>query len=124
MRVPASHEVGVMKQKLEPGPLRLKLMPEWLGQSGLWRFEEGEGYMAVDAEDLGLSEDLADRLEDWTDAFDAIFDEEDPPASRFESREAYAAFLAEGEVLAALLRRELEAEVIVELPKGLSPENA
>lgn len=106
-------------------PLRLKLMPEWLGQSGLWRHEPGEGgYFPVDADEIGLSETLADRLEDWTDEFDSIFDEDDPPGSRFPSREAYAAFLVEGEAIATLIRRELGAEVVVELPKGLSPENA
>jgi hypothetical protein len=106
-------------------PLKLKLMPEWLGQSGLWRFERDDGgYFPVDAEDIGLSDALADRLEDWTDDFDSIFEEDDPPASRFATREAYAAFIAEGEAIAALIRRELGAEVIFEVPKGLAPENA
>ncbi|MCA0407596.1 MAG: hypothetical protein LCH39_15750 [Proteobacteria bacterium] len=106
-------------------PLKLKLMPEWLGQSGLWRFDAADGgYWPVDAEEIGLSEALADRLEDWTDTFDSIFDEDDPPASRFESRQAHAAFVAEGEALAALIRRELGAEVEYVPPKGLGPENA
>jgi hypothetical protein len=106
-------------------PLKLKLMPEWLGQSGLWRHEPAEGgYAPVDAEEIGLSDSLADRLEDWTDEFDSIFEEDDPPSSRFPSREAYAAFVAEGEALATLIRRELGAEVLFVLPKGLSPENA
>jgi hypothetical protein len=106
-------------------PLKLKLMPEWLGQTGLWRLEShAGGYNPVDADEIGLSDDLAERLEDWTDVFDSIFDEDEPPNSRFPSREAHAAFIAEGEALAALIRRELGAEVIFEVPKGLSPENA
>lgn len=113
-----------MKKPDPTQPLRVKLSPEWLGQSGLWREEEGEGFMAVDAEELGLSEDLADRLEDWTDSFDAIFDEDDPPASHFATLEEYAAFVAEGEAIAALIRRETGAEVITEFPHNVRPRYA
>lgn len=105
--------------------LQLKLMPEWLGQSGLWRFDSSDGgYWPVDAEEIGLSDGLADRLEDWTDEFDSIFDEEDPLRSHFPSRGAHAAFVAEGEALAALIRQELGADVLYVAPKGLAPENA
>lgn len=115
-----------MKKLSDPfEPLRLKLMPEWVGQSGLWRFDPADGgYWPVDAEDIGLSEALADRLEDWTDEFDSLYEEDDPASSRFASREAYAAFLGEGEAIAALIRRELGAEVMLVVSKGLAPENA
>jgi hypothetical protein len=37
----------------------------------------------VDADDLGLSDQLADRLESWMDTFDAIYDEANEAASDF-----------------------------------------
>lgn len=113
------------KSKAAFEPLKLKLMPEWLGQTGLWRLDAADGgYWPVDAEEIGLSDALADRLEDWTDEFDSIFDEDDPAHSHFPTRAAHAAFVAEGEAIAGLIRRELGAAVEYVVPKGLCPENA
>ena len=63
----------------------LVIAPAWLGLSGLWTLDAKGRRKAVDAEDLGLSEELADRLEAWMDAFDAIYDEEQEARSRFAS---------------------------------------
>ncbi len=77
----------------------LLIAPAWLGQSGLWTLDAKGRRSAVDAEDVGLSEDLADRLEAWMDAFDAIYDEDAEARSRFpsdaEQRACTAAVVAE-----------------------------
>jgi hypothetical protein len=106
------------------GPRHLRLLPEWLGQSGLWLADPADGvFDAIGAEEAGLTEALADRLEDWMDEFDSIFVDDDPPSSCFSSREQFMAWRREGEAIAGLIRSELgpgdRLEVI--LPTGLEP---
>lgn len=113
-----------MPASSRPEALVLLLKPQWIGTSGLWRIEPGAAPQPVDAEEIGLSEDLADRLEDWTDTFDALYDEDEPAASRFHAREAHAEFIAEGEALAALIRQETGAQVRFEMPTNVKPEDA
>ncbi|QEL25376.1 hypothetical protein FQV39_24370 [Bosea sp. F3-2] len=78
----------------------LLIAPEWLGRSGLWQIDAKGKRKAVDAEDIGLSEELGDRLEAWMDAFDAIYDEDDPTASDFANQVERMAWEAEGHALA------------------------
>ncbi len=78
----------------------LVIAPEWLGRSGLWMLDAKGRRRAVDAEDVGLSEAFADRLEAWMDAFDAIYDEANEAASRFASEVERLAWEAEGGALA------------------------
>ena len=85
----------------------LLIAPEWLGRSGLWQIDAKGKRKAVDAEDVGLSEELADRLEAWMDAFDAIYDEDDPVASDFTDQVAHMAWEAEGHALAHAIAGEL-----------------
>ena len=87
----------------------LLIAPEWLGHSGLWQIDAKGKRRAVDAEDIGLSEKLADRLEAWMDSFDAIYDEDDEAASDFPSEVERLAWEAEGHAIADAIARELGA---------------
>lgn len=101
-----------------------RLLPEWLGQSGLWIRDEADGvFDAIGAEEAGFSEDLADRLEDWMDEFDSIYDEDDPKASAFASLADFDRWRREGEAIAAALRAELPPGDRLEmiLPETLGP---
>lgn len=105
-------------------PRHLRLRPEWLGQSGLWLADPVDGsFDAIGAEDIGLSEEIADRLEDWMDEFDSIFDDADPPASAFASAADFQAWQREGDAIAGAIRRELgpEDRLEVMLPHALGP---
>ncbi|MCZ8184561.1 MAG: hypothetical protein O9322_16435 [Beijerinckiaceae bacterium] len=114
-----------MAGKSDRLPRQFRLMPEWLGQSGLWLRDPGDGtFDAIGAEEAGFSEALADRIEDWMDAFDSIYDEEDPKASAFASPADFDAWRQEGEAIAAALRAELRPgetlEVILPQEPGLT----
>lgn len=85
----------------------LLIAPEWLGKSGLWLVDAKGRRKPVDAEDLGLSDALADRLESWMDGFDAIYDEADEAASDFASAADRGAWEAEGAALAEAVAAEL-----------------
>jgi hypothetical protein len=105
-------------------PRHFRLLPDWLGQSGLWIREAGDGtFDAIGVEEAGFSEALADRIEDWMDAFDSIFDEADPKASAFSSEAEFKHWRDEGEAIASALRAELlpgEALDVI-LPKSARP---
>lgn len=99
-------------------------MPEWLGQSGLWIRDADDGvFDAIGAEEAGFSEALADRLEDWMDEFDSIYDEENPSASTFASAADFRRWRAEGEVIALAFRAALRPGDTLELvlPDDLGP---
>jgi len=85
----------------------LLMAPAWLGLSGLWRLDAKGNRQAVDADEIGLSEDLADRLEAWMDAFDAIYEEDNEARSRFPDQVEQLAWEAEGVVIAGLIAAEL-----------------
>ncbi|MGX5734962.1 hypothetical protein [Bosea thiooxidans] len=87
----------------------LLVAPEWLGRSGLWQIDAKGRRKAVDAEDVGLSEELGDRLEAWMDAFDAIYDEDDAESSDFANEVDRLAWEAEGHALAETIAAELGA---------------
>lgn len=84
----------------------LIIAPAWLGRSGLW-LPGPRGRREVDAEEVGLSDELADRLEAWMDSFDAIYDEDEPEASAFSDAEEERDWLAEGEAIAEAIADEL-----------------
>lgn len=87
----------------------LLIAPEWLGKSGLWLIDAKGRRKPVDAEDLGLPDGLADRLESWMDTFDAIYDEADEAASDFASEAERLGWEAEGAALAAAVAAALGA---------------
>lgn len=86
---------------------QLLVAPEWLGKSGLWLIDAKGKRKPVDADDIGLSDDLADRLESWMDVFDAIYDEADEAASDFPGEADRLAWEAEGTALADAIAKEL-----------------
>jgi len=86
---------------------QLLIVPEWLGKSGLWVVDAKGKHKPVDADDIGLSDDLADRLESWMDVFDAIYDEANEAASDFAGEAERIAWEAEGSALAAAIAAEL-----------------
>jgi L-ribulose-5-phosphate 3-epimerase UlaE len=85
----------------------LLIAPAWLGLSGLWILDAKGKRKPVDAEDIGLSEDLADRLEIWMDAFDAIYEEDNEARSRFPDAVEQMAWEAEGAAIAVAIAAEL-----------------
>lgn len=87
----------------------LLIAPAWLGRSGLWMVDAKGRRKAVDAEDAGLSEGLADRLEAWMDTFDAIYEEDDEARSRFPDAVEQLAWEAEGAAIVEAIRAELGA---------------
>lgn len=93
---------------------RLRIAPQWLSEP-LWIVPGRGEAEPVDLDDLGLSDDLADRIEEWIDAFDAVLDPVDPEQSRFPDAHAAIAWRREGEAIAAAVRRELGADWQVEL---------
>jgi hypothetical protein len=64
----------------------------------------------ADADDLGLTDELGERIEEWCDALDAAFDEDAPGLRSFESDAARRAFAAEGRAIAAAIQDELGEE--------------
>lgn len=86
---------------------QLLIAPEWLGKSGLWQIDAKGKRKPIDADDLDLSDGLADRLESWMDTFDAIYDEANESASDFTDEAERIAWEAEGAALAASIANEL-----------------
>lgn len=87
----------------------LLIAPAWLGRSGLWTLDAKGQRKAVDAEDVGLSDDIADRLEAWMDAFDGIYEEDDEARSRFPDAVEQLAWETEGAAIAEAIRADLGA---------------
>lgn len=85
----------------------LLIAPAWLGLSGLWSVDAKGKRKPVDAEDIGLSDELGDRLEIWMDAFDAIYEEDNEARSRFPNAVEQLAWEAEGAALAEAIAGEL-----------------
>lgn len=79
-----------------------------------WLVPDNKPAHAIEPDDLDLSDDLLDRIEAWSDAFDAVFDPEDPQASRFPSAEAEVVWRAEGQLLVAAIRDELDDDWDIE----------
>ena len=80
----------------------VKLGPEW-GTGPLW--VDGE-YRELN--DFGLSDGLVALIEQWDGEFQAIYDPDDPPASRFPDEVAEQRWLDRGRELA----REIAPEVL------------
>ena len=72
---------------------------------------DGTGPVRVmEPEDTPLSPDLADRIGDWCDLYQATYDPWNPAASAFASAQALAAHVAQGQALAAEIMAELGAQ--------------
>lgn len=84
----------------------LRIAPEAIGLH-LWLVPEKKAARPIEIDDLDISDDLADRLEAWGDAFDAHLDDAEPPVLAFPSPEAEVLWRAEGQLIAAALQDEL-----------------
>jgi len=61
----------------------------------------------IDPESLPLSEELKERLENWSEKYDSILNDENPASSGFETEEDELNFIREGSELAKSLQLEL-----------------
>jgi hypothetical protein len=84
---------------------RLLIKPGLPGQPALWTFDGKGRAQATDADEIGLSDALADRIEEWLDDIDAATGENG--ARVFETSAAREALAADGAVIAAAIRGEL-----------------
>ncbi|MBZ9939086.1 hypothetical protein LB518_22500 [Mesorhizobium sp. BR1-1-16] len=91
----------------------LRIAPEGIGLH-LWLVPERKPAQPIEIDDLDISDDLADRIEAWGDAFDAVIDDSLPPATGFPSPEAEIVWRAEGQLIAAALKDELGADWEIE----------
>jgi len=72
----------------------------------LWNNSPGE-VGNIDPESLPLSPELKSKLNEWTEKYDLILNDDDPASSGFESKEDEQAFIREGRDLAKYLQIEL-----------------
>ena len=92
----------------------LVIAPEWIGKSGLWLTDAKGRRKPVDADDIGLSELLADRLETWMDEFDSICDENDESKSAFADEVQRIKWEAEGVAITHAISVEVGNSLIVQ----------
>ena len=92
-------------------PDRLRLAPEY----GCWPTWDDETGYNIDPADLGLSEGLLARLQQWDDAWQATFKPDDPHTSWFADDAAAQHWREEGRVIAAELEREWPGPVVVKI---------
>lgn len=90
----------------------LRIAPAGLAQH-FWVVPEKGAPAVVGPDDLDLDDDLADRLEAWGDAYDAVVIE-DRGGADWPSAEAEAIWRAEGALLAAALKIALGPDWTVE----------
>jgi hypothetical protein len=84
---------------------RLVIRPALPGEPALWAFDPKGRAQPTDADELGLDDALADRIEEWLDEIDASLDESGEMRSlSVSAREAIA---NEGALIAALVRDDL-----------------
>jgi hypothetical protein len=95
--------------------LRLLLKPGEPGDAVLWSLDARGRAEPTDADEAGLSDDLAERIEEWVDALDAAFAEDAPEIRHFNSEAERRAFFAEGQAIGAAIRAELGDGVVLEL---------
>jgi hypothetical protein len=91
----------------------LRIAPLGVGRH-LWILSGKPPARPVELDALEISEALADAIEAWGDAWDAVADPGGGPAARFPSAGAEEEWRAEGLRLAGALRRELGEEWEVE----------
>lgn len=72
----------------------------------LWNNSSGE-VGNIDPESLPLSSELKLRLNEWSEKYDLILNDDDPASSDFETKEDEQAFIREGSELAKYLQIEL-----------------
>ena len=95
--------------------MRLLLKPGEPGDPVLWTLDLRGRPEPTDADEIGLSDALAERIEEWVDALDAAFDEDNETVRRFASEAERRAFYAEGQAIGAAISDEIADTVAVEL---------
>ncbi|MGC6389988.1 hypothetical protein ACMV8I_20395 [Ewingella sp. S1.OA.A_B6] len=83
----------------------IKLMADYYSFP-LWNNSPGE-VGNIDPETLPLSDKLKERLDNWSEIYDSILNEEDPASSDFLTKEDECMFIQEGTELAKCLQIEL-----------------
>jgi hypothetical protein len=91
----------------------LLIKPGQPGDAALWSTDARGRSHATDADEVGLSDALADRLEEWLDALDGLFDEDVPGQRGFATDTERRAFAAEGHAIAAAIREELGEDWVI-----------
>jgi hypothetical protein len=91
-------------------PVRLRLAPEW-GCSPLWDADTGE---PVSVYAVGLSFDLAERIETWDDTWQTTYNSDDPASSGFKDDAEAEAYRLEGREIVAVLRAVWQGELVVQ----------
>ena len=91
----------------------LMIKPGEPGDPALWSIDARGRSHATDADEIGLPDELADRIEEWIDAFDAVHDPDVPGARHFASDMERRAFVAEGHAIAAAIRDELGEDWLI-----------
>jgi hypothetical protein len=92
--------------------MRIKVMPDY-DCHPLW-WDAGSNEVGnIDPKELGLSNDLSGRLQDWAREFDETLNRDDPVRSGFSSPDAERGFLERGRQLARLVSDELGASASV-----------
>jgi len=88
----------------------LLVKPGEPGEPALWSIDARGRNHPTDADELGLTDELGDRIEAWLDALDAAFDEDAPGLRSFESDVERRSYAAEGRAIAASIQQELGEE--------------
>ncbi|MFS7249251.1 MULTISPECIES: hypothetical protein [unclassified Rahnella] len=83
----------------------IKLMADYYSFP-LWNNSPGE-VGNIDPESLPLSDELKERLNNWSEKYDSILNDEDPASSDFATKEDQLTFIHEGGELAKCLQVEL-----------------
>ncbi|WP_110517420.1 hypothetical protein [Herpetosiphon llansteffanensis] len=91
---------------------KLRLAPDYWCYPVWWN--DGIQFGDIDPNELPLSPALIADLMAWSDAFDAIYVDDDPASSGFASRAAEQQFAEQGLALAQRLQAELGAEYQIE----------
>ncbi len=94
---------------------RLLIRPGQPGEPALWVFDARGRARPTDADELGLTDALADRIEEWLDEIDASLDEAGERVLAAATREGLA---GEGALIAALAREDLGEGWQVDLDLG------
>lgn len=92
---------------------RLLLRPGEPGDAVLWSVDTRGRPTPTDADEVGLSDELADRIEAWVDALDGVYDPDVDGGRSFGGAAERQALAAEGYAIAAEIREELDDDAIV-----------
>ena len=79
----------------------------------LWE-AKSDGLKNFSAHDLDIPNDLAQRIEDWGDKFEATYVSDDPASSGFKNNQDKHSFIEEGKSLSQQLRNAMKEDASIE----------